>query len=695
MKSTAMKKSIFITAVLTLFLLISASITWAQVTKTLNGTVRYESGMSETKFSTPNGDIVLKLPQSLSGASITGTVSTEPAGKTEKEKNRNLKELLKLVVMLDGQKIPMSATPTTFDWLTHLDRNQRTPIELLNVSSVKILDLSLPPVLPTPARMVLQPDRTPLLTTPSNVLVKGDALNVYTDQQFSPGEKFILKDSRGQQFTVKPICLSSNQAVINVPATAVPGELTVTEEVWNQPISGYNLSSVKINLIDISLSSPNTNLRPGQGSYVLATISGLLWEDHFAYSVDLRNLNPNTVTMEGGNLQRVYTANQSTGKKSGTETISDSFSFQLRRNITGNAAGSFSVSATLHEDYNTSNDPFRPQINVLKTPEDFNAWANALKKDLKEYEAVQKNDPSYDDPLQKDMVVATVKTNTQRAIDNMPVCTSPEQVDECKAVAYSLITPMNVPKEVTTMWLSGVEAYKAASNAIPSIISGNPQLIDWEVIKKGLAYINRLGKQLQDYNLENGTVEADKMIKQIQTQGETKETLNILNGTLEQLNMQLNNLQAGMPEVMKALLPGGILFSTKFTPPGTTDLPVEVTEIWWTSYPTDIYLNCIAIALHFTGDITLKQLSVRVNWVSKDGKKAGAADYTPKIEDLINYHYCDTLRKYPSWPEDFTAATIVNTLPKDEIDLAKVKVTVSVNGKKVGEGKPGEGRPGK
>ncbi len=38
--------------------------------------------------------------------------------------------------------------------------------------------------------------------------------------------------------------------------------------------------------------------------------------------------------------------------------------FQIRRNITGNAVGSFSVSANLHEDYSTSNDPFRPQLNI-------------------------------------------------------------------------------------------------------------------------------------------------------------------------------------------------------------------------------------------------------------------------------------------------------------------------------------------
>ena len=42
------KKNIF-PALLFLFLLVPPSITWAQSTKTINGTVRYQSGMLETQ----------------------------------------------------------------------------------------------------------------------------------------------------------------------------------------------------------------------------------------------------------------------------------------------------------------------------------------------------------------------------------------------------------------------------------------------------------------------------------------------------------------------------------------------------------------------------------------------------------------------------------------------------------------------
>ena len=294
---------------------------------------------------------------------------------------------MKYVVNLNGTKIPLSVNPANFEWSAPVDKPARNPLELLNASGAKVAEVSLPPVLSSPAPMGgWGSNAGPVLSTPSNILVKGDALNVYTDQQFSPGEKFVLTDSKGQQFTLNPICLSSEQAVMNVPNEATPGNYSVSRQVGNQPASGAGVTS--FNLIDINLTSPNTNLRPGQGSFVLATVG---WGDSRdqttfdiwgVFSVDLRNLNPNTVTMEGGNLQRI---NINQFSKKLMEGEAARIEFQLTRTITGVKPGSFSVSATLHEDYSTSNDPFRPQLNVLQTPEDFNAWANAIKKDLKAY----------------------------------------------------------------------------------------------------------------------------------------------------------------------------------------------------------------------------------------------------------------------------------------------------------------------
>ncbi len=530
-----MRKSNLFSAVHSLFLHVPASIigaqkllfpviclfalnSQAQVTKTLNGVVRYESGMSTSKLSTPNGNVVVNLPQAMSGAVITGTVSTQPAGKTEKEKNKNLKELMKMVLNLDGQKIPLSASPTNFNWLTHGGQQSRTPVELLNVSGAKVAEVSLPPVLSSPSPMGgWGSNAGPVLSTPSNVLVKGDALNIYTDQQFKPGEKFILTDSKGKHFTLSPVCLSSQQAVMNMPDEVSPGNCSVSSAGLDAPILDDNPNRAFFNLIDINLSSPNTNLRPGEGSYVLASV---IWDNRFTgefeyYSIDLRNLNPNTVTMEGGNLQRVNVSSDYSRFEDDTPNDPAHENFQIRRNITGVKPGGFSVSATLHEDYSTSNDPFRPQLNVLKTPEDFNAWANALKKDLKEYAGIHDND----------LLGQVVKTNAQRAIDNMPVCSDPGQLDESKAVIYSLLQPLQVPKGAAISWLSNYEALIAAIKAIDNNVAGNTTLIDYDVLKNGIEFIKRVGNSLKDPALQTEAANVQQLIDQVQTTSETKENL--------------------------------------------------------------------------------------------------------------------------------------------------------------------------
>ena len=667
-----------------------------QVTKTLNGTVRYESGISETKFSTPNGDVLVRLPQSMSGDVITGTVSTEPAGKTEKEKNRNLNELLKYVVNLSGTKIPLSIKPANFNWSASVDKPVRNPLELLNASGAKVAEVSLPPVLSSPAPMGGWGSNTsPVLSTPSNILVKGDVLNVYTNQQFSPGEKFVLTDSKGQQFTLTPTCLSSQQAVMNVPEGVVPGNCTIREEVTNQPLNSNNLSSAEFKMIDIDLSSPNTNLRNGQtssvtvvchqssGSGITANERELFLSQQQVLTIDLRNLNPNTVSMAGGNLQRI--------SFQVSENQQDAAPLQVTRTITGIKPGSFSVSATLHEDYNTSNDPFRPQLNVLKTPEDFNAWANALKKDLKVYAAV-----SYDDETGNAIQIwQIIKSNTQRAIDNMPVCTSPGQLDESKAVAYSLIRPLNIPKGVTNFWPSGLESYKAAIKTIPSGLSGYPELIDYDVIKKGLAYTDKMGKVL-GYDLQNGSADAGKIITQIQREGETKENLKKLDEALSLLDARITKALNEMPDASKMLLPGGILFATKFTPPGTAKTDAEVTDIRWDKSPfaESKGKDAIAVDVHFTGDITVKKISVRVNWTDKDGK-TGVADCIAKVAKDNDYKNCNKLPLLLIWPDDFTPAGINAPPEKGKLDFGKdkdgkdkFKVSALVNDQPVGGGTP-------
>ncbi|MBI5857447.1 MAG: hypothetical protein HZB42_07330 [Sphingobacteriales bacterium] len=470
-------------------------------------------------------------------------MTATPDGKTQKEKNRNLKELLQMTVALGDQQIPIKEIPFLFDWKPNASSGQRTPVRIFSKVKEQMGELTLPPVIITP-HIVDPLEGVPTLSVPSNVMVKGDLLNVYTNQQFTPGEKFVVTDARGQRFTLQPKCMSAQQAVIQLPDNIVPGEITVSEEVWNQPVTGYAIDKVaKVMLVDISLSSPNTNLRPGQESFVLATISGL-WEDHFAFCVDLRNLNPNIVTMEGGNLQRVNVNNFTvvTG-----EAISE-ICWQYKRNITGNAVGSFSVSATLHEDYSTSNDPFRPQLDVLKTQEDFNTWATALKKDLKNYSGVISAD------VVPELNTDVVSFNAQRAIDNMPVCTSPEQLDESKAVAYSLIQPLNVPKGAANTWLSSFDAFKSLITSF----SGREEMskpfhFNSEIVETGLDFMERISYRSNDPTMTQDVTNARQLINTIKETVEMKEDLAQLDQALSSLSSRTDQKMMSVSETSKLL----------------------------------------------------------------------------------------------------------------------------------------------
>jgi hypothetical protein len=188
-------------------------------------------------------------------------------------------------------------------------------------------------------------------------------------------------------------------------------------------------------------------------------------------------------------------------------------------------SGQFHISTNLIVPSTAFGDLFLQQKTVLNTPEDYNAWVVALKKDLKAYADKQGN---------------AVKSNAQRAIDNIPTCDDKNKLEECKAFADSYLRPLNIPKDVAATWTCGFEAYKAAVKAISSVISGNPDLINWEVIKDGIEFIRHTREQMNNKKLQKATEEAKNMVESIQKKGESEKNLKELQGKLDSLNSGLN-----------------------------------------------------------------------------------------------------------------------------------------------------------
>lgn len=481
----------------------------SQVVKTLNGTVSYRSGMSETNFSTPNGDVQVLLPQSLTGAVISGTVVAKPTGKNVKEKNRNMKELAKMMIVLGEEIIPISGIPAGFQWKPIQNKTGRTAVELKSPSGIKFGEVSLPPVINTPA--IINPAGDINLSVHSNIIMKGDALSLYTNQQFTPGKKFVITDSKGKDFTVKPICQSANQAVITLPEGLGPGQYKVRleeEEVPFNDISGSMNNNAAFTLVDFILASPNTNLRPGEKSSVtinvIVTDSKGEWVNpdiekliNGTMTINLQNLNPNTVTMEGGNFQRLY-LDQSNFNPA-------SVSYHITKTITGNMVGDFSVSATLHDSYLTCNDAFRPQLNALNTAMEFNNWVSELKNDLTHFANLQGSDN----------MGQAIKSNIRRAIDNIPECSSPEQLDEIKAVTHSLLKPLDIPIGAADSWLSSFKSFETILQGQSMSPNVNSNIMDWDIIRNGMNFIERIGYRTNDEKIIRDIQESRQLVNTI------------------------------------------------------------------------------------------------------------------------------------------------------------------------------------
>src|SRR5258708_35310601 len=96
-----------IALVIAAVLLLFASLSLAQ--KSGSARTATSGGLQTTTFDTPRGRVKVYLPDDLAaGDTISGTVSAEPSGKDEKEKQRNSGELQGYVIELENQKAPVS-----------------------------------------------------------------------------------------------------------------------------------------------------------------------------------------------------------------------------------------------------------------------------------------------------------------------------------------------------------------------------------------------------------------------------------------------------------------------------------------------------------------------------------------------------------------------------------------------------------
>jgi hypothetical protein len=286
-KSTAMRKSAFHAAVLNLFLLVPASITWAQ-------TITSQKGLTTCVFPAQSGKITVYLPDDIRpGETISGAVMAVPDGKNAKQLEKNLAEIKKMQLKLDDKIVQFErlnivpGKPISINWLVHTDRQTSCPVELMQASGIKPMQL-IYLFKTAPVKTETRPDNCLI---PSHALVgapfritgsfDGDAANTICALGSEPLP--VLAESPRQCIVMYPPN-ENGQRNLSVKEKE--------EEKCSRSVSG----------VDMQITTGDLNLRKGQNTFMDIKITGLQHLPDKAL-LTVTNLTPSVVTMTNGNLQ--------------------------------------------------------------------------------------------------------------------------------------------------------------------------------------------------------------------------------------------------------------------------------------------------------------------------------------------------------------------------------------------------------
>ena len=252
-KSAAMRKSNLFSAVLTLFLLVPASITWAQ-------TISSQKGLTTANFFTQNGNIKIYLPDDIRpGDVISGRIVAIPSGKNAKQIERNFVELLKFTVNLNGEKFPVNKEAAAFKFISHLDRNTTNLVELIHISGVKAHELSLP--------AMTNENRMPVSSkcVSPGYAMAGSPIRVGGSFDGDASNTKCMLDNIPMEILAE----SPRQCIFSFPDNT-KGTQTIRISENNKETCTQQLS-----IAGLELSVGKQNLRKGESTVVQVTVTGL------------------------------------------------------------------------------------------------------------------------------------------------------------------------------------------------------------------------------------------------------------------------------------------------------------------------------------------------------------------------------------------------------------------------------------
>jgi len=280
-------------------------------------------GLYATIFTTPQGNIKVNLPEVLVvGDTVSGSIYTEPTGKSATERNQNLEELNSYVVDLVGQQTVVRDKTFT--------RNISGAITIVLFRNGQNVATATVPVLPT------APPRPTQFSVPTGGQ-QGRLMQIDCpcNGAFSPQDYVRIGG------TQLPLIAESPRSLVvhNTSEVAGPTNLDLSENGLSAQCPFRN--------IHVNLSAPKLSLLRGDTTTLHVTVLGLAGMAG-TQSLDLQNNSPGVITMSGGEQQHLSIQ--------GAEVRPDG-TYAIDRTLTGIMAGGFGVTATVRW-----TDVCKPQI---------------------------------------------------------------------------------------------------------------------------------------------------------------------------------------------------------------------------------------------------------------------------------------------------------------------------------------------
>ncbi|MFV0590257.1 MAG: hypothetical protein ACK5M7_02635 [Draconibacterium sp.] len=308
---------------LTLAMLVISQVIIAQTNH--NSGTNTENGLTSIVFETPEGEVTTYLPANLhSGDIISGTVIAEPKGSKAKQISKNHKVLNGYVIEIEGESVPVEKQKLS--WQLPVNLSEEIVRLILRDTDGKELGAASLPVDPEPRISI------PVLHLARNDFHIPELLRS-GETEMIPGKFDGRADNTG---------LKMNAQNVDIVAESPEGLfLKVPEDVSGtstlQLTEGEMQFEEEVNIADLHLSANKLTLAKGEKTKVSIAVTGLQQIEK-PVDIDVRNLSPSVITIEGGNEQTLHV---------NPDQVSHGGSFNTGLAIQASRSGSFSVMAKI------------------------------------------------------------------------------------------------------------------------------------------------------------------------------------------------------------------------------------------------------------------------------------------------------------------------------------------------------------